>query len=106
MRSTDGGQNWSSITNGLPKEAEYYMLVIDPRDSRVLYVSSSRGVWVSPDQGESWTQMNSGLPDIGEFFIRDNVAHNMELTPDGEHLVLAVVGYGVYRARLPELVAR
>ncbi|MDJ0925052.1 MAG: hypothetical protein QNJ77_10860 [Acidimicrobiia bacterium] len=103
MRSTDGGQNWSPITNGLPKQAEYYMLVIDPRDHRVLYVSSSRGVWVSPDQGESWTQMNNGLPELGEFFIRDNVAHNMELTTDGQALVLVVVGYGVYRAKLPEL---
>ena len=26
-----------------------------------------------------------------------------ELTPDGEALVLAVVGYGVFRAELPEL---
>jgi photosystem II stability/assembly factor-like uncharacterized protein len=103
MRSIDGGQSWSTITNGLPKEAEYYMLVIDPRDSNVLYVSSSRGVWVSADQGTTWTLMNLGLPDIDEFFIRDNVAHNMELTPDGEALLLAVVGYGIFRAPLPDL---
>lgn len=35
--------------------------------------------------------------------IRENVAHNMEITPDGQALVLAVVGYGVFRAELPSL---
>ncbi len=103
MRSSDGGFSWSEITEGLPVHAEYYMVAIDPRDRRVLYLSSSRGVWVSPDRGESWTLMNDGLPDIVEFFIRENVAHNMEITPDGKALVLAVVGYGVFRAELPSL---
>ena len=106
MRSTDSGESWSPMTNGLPTEAEYYMVLIDPRDNQVLYLSSSRGVWVSPDRGDSWMLMNEGLPALGEFYIRDNVAHTMEITPDGRHLVLAVVGYGIWRAELPELLGR
>ncbi|MDX2344430.1 MAG: hypothetical protein QNL12_12250 [Acidimicrobiia bacterium] len=106
MRSVDGGANWLPITEGLPVQAEYYMVVIDPRDHDVLYLSSSRGVHVSADAGETWTLMNLGLPDIEEFIVRDNVAHNMELTPDGKSLVLAVVGYGIYRAELPELTEK
>lgn len=103
MKSVDGGTTWSAITSGLPTDAEYYMIIIDPRDQRVLYLSSSRGIWVSADQGASWTMMNAGLPEMQEFFIRENVAHNMEVTPDGKSLVLAVVGHGVFRADLPTL---
>ena len=105
MRSEDGGEMWSSIADTLPTQAEYYMVVIDPRDHDVLYLSSSRGVYVSADRGDSWVLMNNGLP-VEEFFIRDNVAHNMEITPDGKSLVLAVVDYGVWQTDLPELVDR
>ncbi len=103
MRSDDGGETWTTIADGLPSLAEFYMVVLDPRDHEVLYVSSSRGVFVSADRGGSWSLMNGGLPDIEEFFVRDNVAHNMELTPDGRSLVLTIVGYGVWQADLPEL---
>ena len=106
MRSDDGGATWTSIADGLPVLAEYYMIILDPRDHDVLYVSSSRGVYVSADQGGSWSLMNGGLPDIEEFIVRDNVAHNMELTPDGRSLVLTIVGYGVWQAELPELSRR
>lgn len=104
MRSENGGATWSYITEDLPADAEYYMIVIDPRDHDVLYLSSSRGVYGSANRGDSWTLMNQGLP-VEEFFIRDNVAHNMEMTPDGRSLVLTIVGYGVWRAELPEAVA-
>ncbi|MCP3997947.1 MAG: hypothetical protein GY722_23250 [bacterium] len=106
MRSVDGGATWTAIIEGLSAEAEYYMVVIDPRNNDVLYLSSSRGIYVSPDAGATWSLMNVGLPDIHEFYVRDNVAHNLELTPDGKSLVFAVVGYGVYRAELPELTEK
>lgn len=101
MRSTDGGGSWHSIVDGLDPHAEYYMIELDPRDHRVLYMSSSRGVYVSTDRGEHWHLANEGL-DVGEFFVRDNVAQNLKLTADGRHLLLGVVGYGVWRAELPE----
>jgi photosystem II stability/assembly factor-like uncharacterized protein len=102
MRSTDSGRSWRRIMKGLPDLAEYYMLELDPRDHDVLYLSSSRGVYVSADGGEHWTMANRGLP-VEEFFIRDNVAQNMKLTADGRHLLLGVVGHGIWRAELPEL---
>ena len=104
MRSTDGGSTWHSITDGLDPRAEYYMIELDPRDHDVLYMSSSRGIYISTDGGDHWHQANEGL-DVGEFFVRDNVAQNLKLTADGRYLLLAVVGYGVWRAELPELPA-
>ncbi len=102
MRSTDGGESWSRAMAGLPERAEYYMLELDPRDHDVLYLSSSRGVFVSADGGDHWAPAVEGLP-VEEFFVRDNVAQNMKLTADGRQLLLGVVGYGVWQARLPSL---
>ncbi len=102
MRSLDGGKSWHRSMDGLEQMAEYYMLELDPRDHDVLYLSSSRGIYVSPDRGEHWTSANAGLP-VEEFFIRDNVAQNMKLTADGRHLLLGVVGYGIWRTELPDL---
>ena len=51
----------------------------------------------------TWRPANAGLDVVGEFFVRDNVAQNLKLTADDRCLLLAVVGYGVWRARLPEL---
>ena len=103
MRSADGGETWQPITEGLDAHAEYYMVELDPRDHDVLYLSSSRGVFVSADRGETWRPANGGLEVVGEFFVRDNVAQNLKLTADDRYLLLAVVGYGVWRAELPEL---
>ena len=105
MRSTDGGESWRAIMDGLDPRAEYYMIELDPRDHDVLYMSSSRGVWVSTDRGDHWAAANVGLDAVGEFFVRDNVAQNLKLTADGRYLLLSVVGYGVWRAELPELPA-
>ena len=106
MKSVDHGATWSEVMDGLDPLAEYYMVAIDPRDHEVLYLSSSRGVYVSTDGAAHWSLANGGLPEISEFFVRDNVAQNLRLTTDGEHLVFAVVGYGVWQAELPTLPDR
>lgn len=36
-------------------------LVVDPRNSNVVYASGSGGVFKSTDGGATWTTMNSGL---------------------------------------------
>jgi hypothetical protein len=67
-----------------------------------LYVSSDKGVFGSADAGDSWWPMNGGLPTTWHR-IRDNVARNLWLTADDEHLVLGLVDYGVWRADLSVL---
>ena len=55
------------------------------------------------DGADHWMRANDGLPPISEFFVRENVAQNLKLTPDDQGLLFAVVGYGVWRAELPNL---
>jgi photosystem II stability/assembly factor-like uncharacterized protein len=101
MKSTDGGENWFRIMNGLSERSEFYAILIYPPNHNVLFLSTNRGVYMSRDAGGSWLAANKGLPSTNNQ-VRDNVAENLALTPDN-HLVLGLVNYGLWKADLSGL---
>ena len=61
-KTTDGGANWTELTNGLPDETLGRIGVdVSPADPSVLYASvetgteATKGMYRSTDGGESWT---------------------------------------------------
>lgn len=83
FRSTDAGENWSSISKVYSVSNIYDMspgvFIIDPNDANTMYFTVSsdrihesansinketahRGVWKSTDGGYNWVQKNVGLP--------------------------------------------
>ncbi len=72
VRTSDGGQSWQPLGDGLPKD-QYSLLVmtiaIDPSDPKVIYagtggfVGGGQGVFKSSDSGETWTASNKGMLD-------------------------------------------
>ncbi len=102
MKSTDGGQTWHRIMSGLNEKSEFYTLLIYPPDHNVLFLSTSRGVYVSLDAGGDWWPINSGLPTTNNQ-VRDNVADNLALRSDNRYLFLGLVKHGVWRADLQQL---
>jgi hypothetical protein len=70
-RSTDGGQNWTSIDNGIAGNV-VTAFVIDPRNPTVLYLANApegmqgvppppSGFFKSIDSGMTWTPLTSSL---------------------------------------------
>jgi photosystem II stability/assembly factor-like uncharacterized protein len=62
FKSTDGGNTWNQLTNGLPKDLAQIYVAIAPSDSRRLYAtlgtaSGKLAVYRSDDAGESWAQI-------------------------------------------------
>lgn len=98
MKSTDGGETWFSIMNGLPRDQEYYMIIVDPYTPDVVYLASQDGgVYISYDAGARWEQWNEGLTNISAGTNGNNVTNTMVLSPDGLYLYFASAGSGVFR---------
>ena len=87
-RSDDGGRQWTEITNELPSEFGFPM-VIHPHDPKTIYVIPHSGpgegrqmigghaaVWRSRDRGDSWQRLSDGLPRDYAFVtvLRENMA--------------------------------
>jgi PKD repeat protein len=58
-RSTNGGNNWTSITNGLTGTGAWIAPIIQsPHDANTYYCGYQQ-VFISYDQGDSWIQMGN-----------------------------------------------
>src|SRR6266481_4455257 len=62
FKSTDGGNTWHPLTNGLPKDLAQIYVAITPSDPRRIYATvgmsgGKLGVYRSYDAGENWSQI-------------------------------------------------
>ena len=103
IKSTDGGESWFKIMNGLDEKSEFYTLIIYPLDHNILFLSTNRGVYISQDAGSTWQSANNGLPSTNNQ-VRDNVAQNLALTPDNKYLILGLLDHGVWRVDISKLI--
>ena len=66
-RTTDGGQSWTRLTEGLPKgNMGKIGLAVSPQKPDVLYAAieldnSKGGVWRSADRGATWTKQSDAV---------------------------------------------
>ncbi len=101
--STDGGERWFEIMEGLDKQSEFYVLLIHPYRHDTLFLSTNRGVYMSKNAGATWIPVNEGLPTTFNQ-VRDNVAENLAFTADdNRYLLLTLVENGIWKAKLKEL---
>ncbi len=63
-RTSDYGQTWKAITNGVPRSMTSYAHCIreDPLRKGLLYLGTESALYVSFDDGESWQPLQAGLP--------------------------------------------
>ena len=60
-KSTDGGQNWRSIKNGIIDDSDIFAINIDPRDPNHVIASACSGIYETGNGGEAWTKVQ-GIP--------------------------------------------
>lgn len=67
-KTTDGGNGWRKLMNGLPKEGDVGRIgvAVYRRDPRIVYAlvehEKEGGIYRSEDRGESWTKMSATNP--------------------------------------------
>ncbi len=100
LKSTDGGANWSLLTNFATPHSRYsyyYInkLVIRPDNPNILYAAMIGGIWKTTNAGASWTKLSVGNSSV---FCMDLVAN-----PDFPDIMYATFGLfmpdndGVYK---------
>lgn len=85
-RSTDNGNSWTRITNGLPEES-VNALAQHPRAANLWFVGNERGIYVSLNNGDDWFMMD-GLPTVPVDDIKIQAREN--------DLVIGTHGRGIW----------
>ncbi|MFW2384030.1 MAG: WD40/YVTN/BNR-like repeat-containing protein, partial [Acidimicrobiales bacterium] len=60
--TSDFGESWSMITNGLPPDDFCRVVREDPNRPGLLYVGTELGLFVSFDNGANWQSLQANLP--------------------------------------------
>jgi photosystem II stability/assembly factor-like uncharacterized protein len=88
VKSTDGGNTWSVISNNLPERGSTYCIAEDHVNANLLFAGTEFGIFTSLNGGGHWMQMKGGLPTIA---VRD-----IDIQERENDLVIATFGYGFY----------
>jgi len=75
FKTTDYGQSWSKITNGITGEHTFVRVVREDKKKKgLLYAGTETGLYISMDDGQHWQQFQLNLPvvPINDLTIQDN----------------------------------
>lgn len=119
FRTTDGGQHWEKLSNGLPNDEKTGCtdLVRDTKNPKILYAAmyhrlrqpwtfnsggEQGGIYKSTDNGKSWKKLTEGLPTgptgrIGLAIYQQNPKILMALVEAERSDDLSQPGSGLYR---------
>lgn len=77
FKSTDDGQTWTALTNGLSATSSVWILAVNPQQSATVYAATGGGVYKTTNSGQSWTAKNVGLTNLNIYsFALDSLSPN------------------------------
>ena len=73
-KTSDYGQSWTKLTNGIPDGSFVRAVREDPRKKGLLYAGTENGVFVSFNDGAEWKPLKLNLPTtpVHDLVIKDN----------------------------------
>lgn len=64
FKTTDYGQHWTKITQGLPDDAYVLNICIDPHNPKLIFLGTRNTVYVSLNAGSTWEPLSLNLPHV------------------------------------------
>jgi len=73
-KTTDYGQTWTKITNGIPADDYTRVIRTDPAQPGLLYCGTENGIYVSLDDGVNWQRWQANLPitPVYDLLVKEN----------------------------------
>jgi len=102
FKSTDSGQNWTGINNGLGADAPFaWTLALNPQDSREIYVGLNKlgngsGMYKTTDGGANWFKLNN-FPDYDVLTIKIDTIKNIVYSGATSNFDWSIEG-GIYKS--------
>ena len=88
-KTTDFGETWKPITNGIPKnEGTLHVIREHPRNRDLLFAGGEFGLYVSFDRGDHWQEFKNNLPRVP--------VDDIQVQPRENDLILATHGRSVW----------
>lgn len=84
FKTTNYGQSWTAIDNGIPADEPTFTIRQDTRDANLLFAGTQRGAYVSFDGGAHWQSLQLNLPAVQ--------VSDMAIQPRESTLVIATHG--------------
>ncbi|HFA51117.1 MAG TPA: T9SS type A sorting domain-containing protein, partial [Bacteroidetes bacterium] len=88
-RTTNGGNNWTAIDNGLP-DLPVNTILIDPLNPGNLYVGNDLTVYYSENSGASWEVFDEALPEAV-------MVYDLNDSPSNRKIRIATHGHGFFQ---------
>jgi len=60
-KTTDGGQHWNSIKEGVIEDSDVFSIIVDPKEPKVVYASACSGIYKSENSGGRFKKVQ-GIP--------------------------------------------
>ena len=88
FKTTDFGQSWTAITNGLEPMGSVNVIIEHPDNANLLFLGTEHALFASTDAGASWSRFSANLPTTA---YDDMVIHQRE-----KDLVLGTHGRAIW----------
>ena len=87
--TTNYGDTWTRITNGIPEGAgTVHVVREDPKNRNLLFAGTEFGLFASFDRGTGWQRMKNGLPTVP--------VDDIQIHPRDSDLILATHGRSLW----------
>jgi photosystem II stability/assembly factor-like uncharacterized protein len=87
LKTSDGGNSWSLVVDGLPERGTAHTIAEDHVDPALLFLGTEFGLYFTQDGGQNWHE----LTDLPTIAVRD-----LEIQRREGDLVVGTFGRGVY----------